>query len=140
VDGVQNAIALRTRWSGDLFLSGPGAGPTVTAATVLDDVFEAYQAGAVQSPAVARAGSCTAPPTGWFIRLTAADLRDAQTAPGLLGTLGIRMCRTSPLVNGPHGRQQWLLTAPCARDHIGAALDLLSTKTGGNASMIRALE
>jgi len=26
VDGVQNAVSLRTRWSGDLFFSGPGAG------------------------------------------------------------------------------------------------------------------
>ncbi len=41
VDGVQNAIALTTLWSGELFFSGPGAGPTVTAATVLDDVIEA---------------------------------------------------------------------------------------------------
>ena len=45
VDGVQNAIALTTLWSGELFFSGPGAGPTVTAATVLDDVVEASRNG-----------------------------------------------------------------------------------------------
>ena len=33
VSGVQNAVSVTTRWTGDLFFSGPGAGPTVTAAT-----------------------------------------------------------------------------------------------------------
>ena len=34
INGVQNAVSLRTKWSGDLFFSGPGAGPAITAATV----------------------------------------------------------------------------------------------------------
>ena len=33
VHGVQNAVLLRNRTAGDLFFAGPGAVPTVTAAT-----------------------------------------------------------------------------------------------------------
>ncbi|MGH9372767.1 MAG: homoserine dehydrogenase, partial [Vicinamibacterales bacterium] len=50
VDGVQNAVSLRTRWTGDLFFSGPGAGPTVTAATVLDDIVEGRCGGHATAP------------------------------------------------------------------------------------------
>lgn len=39
VNGVQNAVLLRNG-GGDLFLAGPGAGPDVTAATLLDDASE----------------------------------------------------------------------------------------------------
>ena len=41
VDGVQNGVLLTTPLADSLFFSGPGAGPSVTAATVLDDVVEA---------------------------------------------------------------------------------------------------
>jgi homoserine dehydrogenase len=39
VNGVQNAVLLR-KASGDLFFAGPGAGPEVTAGTLLDDASE----------------------------------------------------------------------------------------------------
>jgi homoserine dehydrogenase len=38
VGGVLNGIVLDGRFAGQLFYSGPGAGPDVTAATILDDV------------------------------------------------------------------------------------------------------
>jgi homoserine dehydrogenase len=140
VDGVQNAIAVRTRWSGDLFFSGPGAGPIATAATVLDDVAEACLPGATPPPAAAQASACGPIESGWFVRLTAPDLQDAQEGPERLAGLGIRLRRTSSLGSGAAGRQQWLLTAACARDHLEAALDLLSARTGGDTWAIRAIE
>lgn len=139
VDGVQNAIAVRTRWSGDLFFSGPGAGPVATAATVLDDVAEACLPGGVQPAPPAKGSRCGAVETGWFVRLTSNGLRDSQDGPERLAGLGIRLRRTSSLEDGAGGRQQGLLTAACAKEHLEAALDLLSARTGGRAWAIRAI-
>jgi homoserine dehydrogenase len=146
VDGVHNAIALTTRWSGELFFSGPGAGPTVTAATVLDDVVEASQHG--ETISIGPEPACLertigqasrrrdqAPPVtpvndgGWFVRLTSDALGETE-APSLLASLGIRLRRAS-CIDARSGRHsQWLLTHPCGRAHLDAALDLLSAKTG----------
>jgi homoserine dehydrogenase len=161
VDGVQNAIALTTLWSGELFFSGPGAGPTVTAATVLDDVVEASQnlettsiddesASALRAtadkPANFRHGTTTRTPpvtsvneSGWFVRLTSPALGEAE-APSLLASLGIRIRRAS-CIDARSGRHsQWLLTHPCGRVHLDAALDLLSAKTGCGPWRIPAFE
>jgi homoserine dehydrogenase len=156
VDGVQNAIALTTLWSGELFFSGPGAGPTVTAATVLDDVVEASQNGGAASLDAGRARSERATgharrranPTpavtsvndgGWFVRLTSSSLAEAG-APSLLASLGIRLRRAS-CIDARSGRHsQWLLTHPCGRAHLDAALGVLSAKTGCAAWRIPALE
>ena len=157
VNGVQNAVALKTRWAGDLFFAGPGAGPTVTAATVIDDTIEAQAVArdaairataaaaasdpppaAWRRPALDRAGG--GPATGWFVRIAADRLATEQDAPALLAGLGIRLRRTSSLAARDGGARQWLLTAPCARDHVMAALDVLAARSGAKAYCIRAVE
>jgi homoserine dehydrogenase len=141
IDGVQNAVILRTRWSGDLFYSGPGAGPTVTAATVLDDIIEAYEGVHVSPQLTARPPHpCVAPETGWFVRISALSLRNAQQAPELLGTLGVRTKRSSPILSCHGMHRQWMLTTPCAREHVAAALDVLVARVGGEWWYARALE
>src|SRR6188768_2862472 len=140
VDGVQNAIALTTRWSGEIFFSGPGAGPAVTAATVLDDVVEASLNGETV-PVESRA---TPPVTSlndgaWFIRLTSTSLGEAD-APSLLASLGIRLRRVSHIDARSGRHSQWLLTHPCGRVHLDAALDVLSAKTGCGTWRIPVLE
>lgn len=45
VTGRDNGIVIDSRHSGRLFFAGPGAGPDVTAATLLDDAIEATRAG-----------------------------------------------------------------------------------------------
>jgi len=141
VDGVQNAIALTTRWSGELFFSGPGAGPVVTAATVLDDVVEATAwRGDADAQREQPAGRVARHDAGaWFVRLNSAALSE-DDAPGLLSPLGVRIRRAS-LVDARHGRHaQWLLTEPCARMHLDAALDVLATKTGARPWSIPVVE
>jgi len=140
VDGVQNAISLTTRWSGDLFFSGPGAGPMVTAATVLDDVVEAQQLGEAGSPLDVDPGVCETPETGWFVTLTASALADETEAPRMLGTLGARVRRASAIDRRDGGVRQWLLIAPCARAHIDAALGIVDAKLGCATRAIRVLE
>lgn len=139
VDGVQNAIALSTRWSGELFFSGPGAGPTVTAATVLDDVTEASVEGCPIA-AASRPVAVGPPRAGaWFIRLTSSSLGEGD-APALLSSLGIRLRRVSHIDARSGCHSQWLLTHPCNRPHIDAALDVLASKNDAAAWRIPVLE
>ena len=141
INGVQNAVSLRTKWSGDLFFSGPGAGPAITAATVLDDVVEACELTPRFVPAaLPPSRGCAAPTTGWFIRLTSSNLSAEHDAPTLLSTLGIRLRRTSPVTARNQSHHQWVLTHPCGRDHLGAALGVLSTRHGCSAFSLRAVD
>jgi hypothetical protein len=75
----------------------------------------------------------------WFVRLTSSSLGEAD-APSLLASLGVRIRRAS-CIDARSGRHsQWLLTHPCGRAHLDAALDVLSAKTGCSAWRIPALE
>ena len=71
--GALNGIRLDGRHVSNLFFSGPGAGPDVTAATLLDD---AVQAASVerrihQRPQrSARPVFPSSPATSWFVRVT----------------------------------------------------------------------
>ena len=139
VDGVQNAVSLSTRWSGELFFSGPGAGPTVTAATVLDDVVEASVDGC-PAPSASKTVPVASPRAGaWFVRLTSSALGEGD-APALLSSLGIRLRRVSHIDARAQCHSQWLLTHACGRAHLDAALDVLASKNGASAWRIPALE
>jgi homoserine dehydrogenase len=140
VDGVQNAVLLTTALADGLFFSGPGAGPSVTAATVLDDVVEAVRGETEQDGYCVR--DCDVAPqaeAGWFVRLTSNALAE-NAAPALLGSLGVRLRRTSH-VDARSGRHyQWLLTRPCARAHLAAALDVLEARTDCRSWFIPCVE
>jgi homoserine dehydrogenase len=140
VEGVQNAVLLTTPLADGLFFSGPGAGPSVTAATILDDVVEAVRVGAEQDSQYAR--NCDVAPhteAGWFVRLTSTALAENE-APALLGSLGVRLRRISH-VDARSGRHyQWLLTQPCGRPHLAAALDVLEARTGSRSWYLPCLE
>jgi hypothetical protein len=140
VDGVQNAVSLRTRWAGDLFFGGPGAGPAVTAATILDDVVEAGDSALPPMTPARRPGQgCAAPQTGWFLRLTSPALAE-HDAPALLTSLGVRIRRRSAVAGVAGERRQWLLTHPCSREHLAAVLDILAARKQSSAWPIRAIE
>lgn len=66
ITGRDNAIVIDSRGSGRLVFAGPGAGPDVTAATLLDDAIEGARDA---SPASYRTGVTAVvrwPETGWF--------------------------------------------------------------------------
>jgi homoserine dehydrogenase len=144
VDGSENALALRNGY-GELFYSGPGAGPQATAATVLDDVFEAATAdgGRLESRSDAPRLSAIepgAPVTAWFVRLTAAEkLPPAADIADLLGSFGIWLQRSSSL---PATRQDacGFLTLPVERARLDSAIGALTAAARCHASVYRALE
>jgi homoserine dehydrogenase len=140
IDGVENAIELHGPAIGTLFYTGPGAGPDVTAATILDDIFEIASQPTLPRGADAADGlppvSTVTPGTAWFVRL-AFPVR--EPAPPwvfeFLSGYGLWV-RRSAQYDGTLG----LLVFPCQRERITAALDALREATGIHAAFCRALE
>ena len=146
IEGVQNAIVLAGAPGGDLLFAGPGAGPIPTAATILDDVFEAAQP-RVEAPvdephARTRTGprSASAPETGWFIRLAGAALPPGPDVADLLGAHGVWLRRVSDDDRRDARATRWLVTYPCSRGRADAALKALRDATACETFNIRALE
>lgn len=127
VAGVENAIALRNDY-GELFYSGPGAGPAPTAATILDDVIEAAATAVTRHvPAVDRTRTVVeAPTTGWFVRITGAGVPAGYEVADLLGSHGVWVRRWSEAAEG-RGAVRGLLTFPCSRRRLERALEALKS-------------
>jgi homoserine dehydrogenase len=79
----------------DIIFQGPGAGPSATAATIIDDVVEVIDATPPRRPAAARrVGDISRPPIGpWFLRLTAAGGIRPE-AGRALSTLGLPIAKS----------------------------------------------
>jgi homoserine dehydrogenase len=85
LDGVDNALAITGQAGERVTFAGPGAGPAITAATMLDDAIEAVsgQRGEpLPAEATPRAMPVTvhAPEGGWFLRLGAEAQIDGPAA------------------------------------------------------------
>jgi homoserine dehydrogenase len=144
VHGVQNAVVLRNRTAGDLFFAGPGAGPTVTAATVLDDVTEvAARGGDVRAGGSAgrpwKRASPDRPTTEWFVRLSGERLPEPTDIADLLASYGVWLRRTSES-RCDGGEQIWLLTHRCTEHQIADALARLASAVPCRTFRVRVLE
>jgi homoserine dehydrogenase len=143
VQGADNALVLTTA-TGDVTYRGPGAGPDATAATVIDDLFEAVERRAPAPAPTASAIRPLAPATGWFVRLGGARLPAWEDVADLCGAWGVWMRRTEvlrgPLSPGRLGDRAYLLTHPAAPARLHAALDALRHATGLDMLAIRAVE
>jgi homoserine dehydrogenase len=141
IAGVENAIALRNHY-GELFHSGPGAGPAPTAATILDDVIEASAAATTTPPLAAvdrQRVSVAAPDTGWFVRITGTALPGGDAIADLLGSHGVWLKRSSDAA-GHHGSACGFLTSSCSRRRVEGALDALTRACACRTFAIRTLE
>jgi homoserine dehydrogenase len=125
--GALNGIRLDGRHVSNLFFSGPGAGPDVTAATLLDD---AVQAAAVEKrihhrPAPsARPVFPSSPVTSWFVRVTFPGVLPAAPAVARLVTnsgLPVERVAEHATLNS-----RWLLIGPQGRRDVNAALTRLA--------------
>jgi homoserine dehydrogenase len=142
VNGVQNAVCLRNRTSGDLFFAGAGAGPIPTAATLLDDVTEVTgtsNIGGEWKAADWKIAAPKPPVTGWFVRLTGTQLPDTTRIADLLSAFGIWLRRTSEPLR-QDSESLWLLTHRCSDSHITDALTAIGAATGCRTFRVRVIE
>jgi homoserine dehydrogenase len=121
VDGAQNAVVLRKSAHGELFFAGPGAGPRVTAATLLDDAteianerFSLHETAQVSESQRIRVKPAL---TGWFVRVSGELLRHQDR--DRLSSVGVVKDRQIEIAGETH----WVaLTHPTHREHIEWAL------------------
>jgi len=125
--GALNGIRLDGRHVRDLFFSGPGAGPDVTAATLLDDAIQAasHERLAHQRPAApARPVFPSSPATPWFLRVTCPGVLPASRAiASLVGAAGLPVERVADHATGD---SRWLSIGPQGRRDVDAAIARLA--------------
>ena len=148
VSGVTNGIVIaplprRFGGQGVQCFIGPGAGPDVTAATLLDDVAELMTERRVRPPSPEpsqAAASVTRPDSAWFVRLDGAarpstGLRAGESeVADLLGSYGIWSARMAR-----RGDRIYVLTCPASHARLERALDALQGATRGAAAAFPAI-
>ena len=157
--GSLSGIQLSGRFVSDLFFSGPGAGPDITAATILDDAVEAVSTMRRVPHCPRRAvdgGTLTAPVTEWFVRVRfPAVVPEASAAQTLFAAAGLPvpprgiafdslaqarevprdMMATRDAADGT----RWLRVGAASRSHVDQAIGTLRHTHRIDCHAIRAL-
>jgi homoserine dehydrogenase len=140
--GAQNATRLEGPEIGSLLFGGPGAGPEVTAGTILDDVIEVSRG----APAPVRwsgtpIGTVSAPTTRWFVRLRF-PRRETRFGSVLEffeeRRLGIEQLTGAPPESG--GDRLHVILAPQPREVVQAALDAFASINPCDTLALRCLD
>jgi homoserine dehydrogenase len=139
VDDAENAL-LFDGPRGRLLFRGPGAGPDVTAATVLDDVQEAWRGALVETRSPLTAARVLAPETEWLIAIGAPRLPRPADVADLLASHGVYLRRTGARRTCDGIERTGALCWPASRGRIEAALHALDGAAGTTSSVLRALE
>jgi homoserine dehydrogenase len=140
VGGALNGIRLDGRHVKNLFFSGPGAGPDVTAATLLDDAVEAASRERrihERPPADARPVFPSSPATSWFLRITFPGVLPSPASAGQLASsagLPVERVMDHAAVNS-----RWLFVGPHGRRDIDAAIARLALTHRIEAAAFRSL-
>jgi homoserine dehydrogenase len=149
--GALNGIRLDGRHVGNLFFSGPGAGPAVTAATLLDDAIQADSvrhlgAGPKRNSSVRHLGPApgcrtsrpvfpSSPATSWFLRVTFPGVLPAAGAVApLVAAAGLPVERVADHASAS---SRWLFIGPQGRRDVDAAIAKLSTTHRIDAAAFR---
>jgi homoserine dehydrogenase len=139
IDGVTSAILLAAAGSPTpLLFAGPGAGPDVTAATLLDDVLSTRD---VRSNACANSWRAPAiePSVGRrFLRFR--GLAPEVGSRDLSELLAAYDIWTERWHLDADGARRWALTHPCADGSLSAALRAAAAAAGCEAAALRVLE
>lgn len=128
LNGALNGIRLDGAHVSNLFFSGPGAGPDVTAATLLDDVVQAVS-GSGRGHRRPRASSqpvfAGSPATPWFVRLTVPGvLPSAGALSALVTACGLHVERVADFSAAD---SRWICVGPHGRRDLDAALARLES-------------
>ena len=125
--GALNGIRLDGKHVSNLFFSGPGAGPEVTAATLLDDVVQAASAyrRVHQRPAASsRPVFASSPITPWFVRLTFPGVLPGPAAVATLAaSCGLQVERVADFATTT---SRWVTVGPHSRRDIDSAITKLA--------------
>jgi homoserine dehydrogenase len=117
---------------------GPGAGPGVTAETLLDDVAELMTERRVRTPSPEPSQAATSvsrPRSAWFVRLSGAAIPSTGPSAGesdvaeLLGSYGIRSTRLAR-----RGDRTYVITDSTSYPQVQSALDALRADTRATAA------
>lgn len=127
--GALNGIRLDGRHVSNLFFSGPGAGPDVTAATLLDDAIQAasYSRKVLRRPReTARPIFPFSPATPWLLRVSFPGvLPSAAAAAGIVAGAGLQVERVADHATAD---SRWLFVGAQGRRDIDAAIQTLAAK------------
>lgn len=143
VGGALCGIELHGRHAGPLLFSGPGDGPDVTAAALVDGAVEALRSvgSAPVIPPASRRVAAQAPVTPWLLRASfpglappASALRDLASA----GGLGVEHVSDTANCEGRDAR--WLFVAPLSRVRLDAAVAALEGRHRLSIRAMRRLE
>lgn len=140
--GALNGIRLDGRHVSNLFFSGPGAGPDVTAATLLDDAIQAAAHSVRQKPDLHRTQGQrpvfpASPATAWFLRVKCPGvLPSASAVASLVSAAGLPVERVADHATAD---TRWLFIAPHGRRDIDAAIAKLSATHRIDAAAFRRL-
>ena len=121
--GALTGIRLDGRHVSNLFFSGPGAGPEVTAATLLDDVVQAAAVERRRSGRPARALPpvfAASPATSWLVRVTFPGVVPSSRA--LVPVVASAGLHVDGVCNHATDTSRWLIVGPHGRRDLDAAL------------------
>jgi homoserine dehydrogenase len=137
--GALSGIELSGRFIPDLVFSGPGAGPDITAATILDDAVEAVAtkpAARVHLAGPRLAAVAAEPVTGWFIRSTFPGIvPDAGVAAKLFAAHHLPVAHVTDTI----GSARWILVNPITRGALTAALERIASTHRIHTFAVRSL-
>ena len=137
--GALNGIRLDGRHVSNVFFSGPGAGPDVTAATLLDDAVQATTARRLVARRVPSAHPVfpSSPATRWLLRVTFPGVLPAANAAGrLVAASGLQV---EGAANHAGAASRWFLIGPHGRRDVDAALSRLASTHRVDAAAFRRL-
>jgi homoserine dehydrogenase len=136
--GTLSGIQFSGRYVSDLFFSGPGAGPDITAATILDDVAEAVSVVPSHRPTrrVPPPLTLVSPSTEWFVRARFPGLvPESDAACQFFASVGMSVLNVSDAI----GDARWLKLGTATRDGLNQSLASLAHRHRIQCVAIRSL-
>ena len=138
---TMNGVTLFDIAGNQLHFTGPGAGPEVTAVTVLDDVIDVATNGQVCAGAGASHSPVACPRTPWLLRLThPGTLPPSGDISTTLADHGVRSSRTSIRTAPGERWSHAILTHACDRPTIERGAAAVAAATGSIARAFRAVD
>ncbi len=138
-DNQQNAVSFSGRSIGEVTFSGPGAGPDITAATVLDDVISTASGAAARAPRFQKKLPAS-PRTAWFLRVERpSGQANIDSFASHLRSHALRVRGLIGLRRGSGADRLFALIEPCFAAEIDAALAALPADAHCRHLRMRAL-